>query len=165
MAETTNSNLAKAFAGESQAYQRYVNFAKKAEAEGYTQVAKMFRAAAEGEKIHAGFHLEGSGAIKDTAANLEAAINGETEEFTHMYPEMIEDAKSEGENKAELRFNWANQVEMKHADEYKRLLDNLGAVEEVDYYVCEICGNLEIGTKPEICEVCGALADKFILIS
>lgn len=161
MAGKTNSNLAKAFAGESQAYQRYINFAVKAEAEGEFQVAKMFRAAAEGEKIHAALHFKSLDAVKSTKENLQVAINGETEEYTHMYPEMIDDARNENEKTSEIRFNWANQVEERHANEFKRLLDNLGAVEEVDYFVCPICGFFELGATPEKCPVCGAPGETF----
>lgn len=165
MANKTSENLVKAFAGESQAYQRYVNFAAKAELEGHEQVAKMFRAAAEGEKIHAALHFNTVGGVRTTEENLRAAISGETEEFTHMYPEMIKDAQSEEEKKAETRFAWANEVEKKHAAEYSRLLENLGAVENVDYFVCQICGNLEIGQVLANCPVCGAPAEKFLRVS
>lgn len=165
MQTKTTENLAKAFAGESQAYQRYINFAQKAEQEGQTQVAKMFRAAAEGEKIHAGLHLKTLDAVGSTADNLNVAINGETEEYTHMYPEMLQDAIEEGEKIAETRFGWANKIEEKHAEEFKRLLNNLGAVENVDYYVCSVCGQLEIGAAPSNCPVCGSPAEKFTKIN
>jgi rubrerythrin len=157
----TEKNLQDAFAGESQANRKYLAFAKKAEGDGYKQIAKLFRAAAEAETIHAHNHLRELGSIKSTKENLEEAIGGETYEFQSMYPDMIRDAEAEG-NKAALRsFNFANEVEKIHAALYKKALENLGNNPEIDYYVCQICGNTVEGEPPDKCPICGALKKMF----
>ncbi len=152
----TEKGLSEAFAGESQANRRYLAFAKKAEEEGYQQVAKLFRAAAEAETVHAHNHLRAMGGIKTTKENLEAAIKGETYEFESMYPPFIADAKVEGHKDAERSFMWANEVEKIHARLYREALENLGKNKEVDYYVCGLCGNTVEGSAPDKCSVCGA---------
>lgn len=157
----SEKNLMDAFAGESQANRKYLAFAKKAEAEGYPQVAKLFRAAAEAETIHAHNHLREVGGIKGTRENLEHAISGESYEFQQMYPQMIEDAKAEGNKAAERSFTFANEVEKIHAELYKKALAALGKNEEVDYYVCEGCGNTVEGEPPDECPVCGAKKQAF----
>jgi rubrerythrin len=157
----TEKNLQEAFAGESQANRKYLAFAKKAEQEGYKQVAKLFRAAAEAETIHAHNHLRELKGIKSTRENLEAAINGESYEFQKMYPEMIKDAEEEGNKSALRSFNLANEVEKVHAELYKKALENLGSNEDVDYYVCEICGYTAEGEAPDKCPVCNASKEKF----
>ncbi|MEW6416623.1 MAG: rubrerythrin family protein [Nitrospirota bacterium] len=157
----TEKNLQDAFSGESQANRRYIAFAKKAESEGYKQVAKLFRAAAEAETVHALNHLKELGGIKSTKENLEAAINGETYEFMKMYPQMIEDAKAEGKKAALKSFSFANEVEKIHAGLYKKALENLGKNPEVDYYVCQVCGNTVEGEPPDKCPICGALKKMF----
>ncbi len=157
----TEKNLQEAFAGESQANRKYLAFAKKAEEEGYTQVAKLFRAAAEAETIHAHNHLRVLGGIKSTRENLEAAISGESYEFQNMYPQMIADAEAEGNEDAKRSFTFANEVEKIHADLYKKALENLGKNEEVDYYVCQVCGNTVEGQAPDTCPVCGAKKEAF----
>ena len=152
----TEKNLEKAFAGESQANRKYLAFGRKAEEEGYKQIAKLFRATSEAETVHALNHLSELGFIKSTKENLEAAINGESYEFQKMYPKMIEEAKADG-NKGALRsFNFANKVEKIHAELYKKILENLGKTPEVDYYVCQVCGNTVEREAPEKCPVCGA---------
>jgi rubrerythrin len=157
----SEKNLQDAFAGESQANRKYLAFAKKAEKEGHSQVAKLFRAAAAAETVHAHNHLRELGGIRSTKENLEAAINGESYEFQQMYPRMIEDAKAE-DNKSALRsFNYANDVEKVHADLYKKALENLGKNAEVDYYVCEVCGYTAEGQAPDTCPVCGAKSKMF----
>lgn len=158
---TTEKNLQEAFAGESQANRKYLAFAKKAETEGYKQIAKLFRAAAEAETVHAINHLRALGGIKSTKENLEAAIGGETYEFQKMYPQMIEDAKSEGNKKAEITFNYANAVEKIHTELYRKALENLGKNPEVDYYVCQVCGNTVEGEPPDKCPICGSLKKMF----
>ncbi len=157
----TEKNLKDAFAGESQANRKYLAFAKKAEQEGHKQVAKLFRAAAEAETVHAHNHLRILGGIKGTKENLQTAINGETYEFEKMYPEMIEDAQAEGEKSALQSFKYANEVEKIHADLYKKALENLGKNPEVDYYVCQVCGNTVEGDPPDKCPICGALKKMF----
>jgi rubrerythrin len=157
----SEKNLMDAFAGESQANRKYLAFAKQAEKEGYTQVAKLFRAAAEAETVHAHSHLKQLAGIKSTKENLEAAIGGETFEFKEMYPQMIKDAEEE-DNKGALRsFNFANAVEEVHAGLYKKALDSLGSNEDTDYYVCEICGYTAEGEAPDECPVCKAKKQAF----
>lgn len=152
----TEKNLQDAFAGESQANRKYLAFAKKAEEDGYKQIAKLFRAAAEAETVHAINHLRAFDGIKSTKENLGTAIGGETYEFQIMYPQMIEDAKAEGNKRAEMTFNYANAVEKIHAELYKKALENLGKNPEVDYYVCQVCGNTVEGEPPDKCPICGA---------
>lgn len=157
----TEKNLQDAFAGESQANRKYLAFAKKADKEGFPQAAKLFRAAAAAETIHAHAHLKELGGIKSTKENLEAAISGETFEFEKMYPQMIKDAEEEG-NKGALRsFDLANKVEKIHAGLYKKALENLGSNEDMDYYVCDVCGYTAEGGAPEKCPVCGAKSSSF----
>jgi rubrerythrin len=157
----TEQNLLEAFAGESQANRRYLAFAKRAKKEGYLQIAKLFRAVAEAETVHALAHLRVLGQVKSTAENLGAAIEGETHEFTNMYPGMIDTAKEEGNKAAELAFSYANQVEKVHADLYQKALDKLEALEETDYYVCAVCGYTSEKEPPERCPVCGAKSQAF----
>jgi len=157
----TEQDLQDAFAGESQANRKYLAFAKKADAEGYKQVAKLFRAAAEAETVHALNHLKELGAIKSTKENLEEAIGGETYEFQKMYPQMILDAEKEGEKGARRSFDLANEVEKIHAALYKKALETLGKNGEVDYYVCEVCGNTVEGAPPDKCPICEALKKMF----
>jgi len=136
----TEQNLLEAFSGESQANRKYLAFAKQADKEGHPQAAKLFRAAAEAETVHAHAHLKAVGGINSTAENLKEAISGETHEFREMYPEMIETAKAEGHKAAERSFAYANEVEKVHAQLYQNALDNLDSPTVVDYYVCSVCG-------------------------
>jgi len=161
MASKSEKNLKEAFAGESQANRKYLAFAKKAEAEGYKQAAKLFRAAAEAETVHAHNHLREFGGIKSTKENLEAAINGETFEFESMYPKMIDEAKAEGNALAERTFVYANEVEKIHADLYKKALETLGKNAETDYYVCQVCGNTVEDHAPDECPICKAKKQAF----
>lgn len=157
----SDKNLQEAFAGESQANRKYLAFAKQAEKDGFLQVAKLFRAAAEAETVHAHSHLKQLGGIKSTKENLEAAVKGEAFEFTEMYPQMIKEAEEEG-NKGALRsFNFANEVEKIHHDLYQKALDNLGSNIETDYYVCDICGYTAEGEAPDNCPVCKAKKNMF----
>jgi len=154
--------LMEAFAGESQANRKYLAFAKQAEKEGYPQVAKLFRAAAEAETVHAHAHLRVAGGIKSTAENLKAAISGETHEFEHMYPEMITAAQAEGNKDAERSFTFANKVEKVHASLYEKALANLDKKQEnLDYYVCSVCGYTCENEPPEKCPVCNSGAKAF----
>jgi len=157
----TENDLMDAFAGESQANRKYLAFAKKAEAEGFKQVAKLFRAAAEAETVHAHNHLRELGGIKSTKENLESAIIGETHEFKSMYPQMIKDAQAEAVKGAERSFTYANEVEKIHADLYKKAIDNLGKNAETDYYVCSICGNTVEGEAPDECPICKSKKQAF----
>ncbi len=152
----TENNLLEAFAGESQANRKYLAFADKADAEGHKQVAKLFRAAAAAETVHAHAHLRALGGIKSSTENLQEAISGETHEFTSMYPQMMEEASSEGLDVALRSFSLANTVEKIHADLYQSALDNLGSNKDVDYYVCKVCGNTHEGEPNGPCSVCQA---------
>jgi rubrerythrin len=157
----TENNLQEAFAGESQANRKYLAFAKKAEQEGYKQVAKLFRSIAEAETVHARNHLRELHGIKTTKENLNEAINGESYEFQKMYPPMIEDAKAEAKKGAEISFRYANEVEKVHAALYKKALENIGNNPEIDYYVCKVCGYIAEGEAPDACPVCKAKKQLF----
>jgi rubrerythrin len=162
----TLSNLQEAFAGESQANRKYLAFARKAESEGFTQVAKLFRAAAEAETVHAHSHLKVMDGIGTTADNLKAAIAGETHEFESMYPQMIVEAEKEGNAQAVRTFKFANEVEKVHAGLYAKALETLGTEAEVfDYFVCSICGHTVEKDAPEKCVVCGAGSKAFFKVS
>jgi rubrerythrin len=160
----TEQNLNEAFAGESQANRKYLAFAKKADKDGYPQAARLFRAAAEAETVHAHAHLKALGGVKDTAANLREAIAGETHEFKSMYPDMIEAARTEGMKDAERSFTYANEVEWVHASLYQKALDNLDNLEEADYYVCSVCGYTCENEPPETCPVCKAKSKAFFKV-
>lgn len=157
----TEQNLQEAFAGESQANRKYLAFAKQADQEGYPQIAKLFRAAAEAETVHAHAHLRALGGIKKTADNLKEAISGETHEFKSMYPEMIRAAKEEGQKAADRSFTYANAVEEVHANLYQKALDNMESKVPVEYYVCSVCGYTCENEPPETCPVCGSKAKAF----
>jgi rubrerythrin len=161
----TEKNLKEAFAGESQANRRYLAFAKKAEEEGYQQVAKLFRAAAEAETVHAHAHLRALGGVKSTRENIQEAIAGETHEFKKMYPEFLTKAKTETIKPAEISFDYANQVEKIHAALYQKALANLGKNEAVDYYICPVCGNTVEGKAPDKCPICDTPGSKFMKVS
>ncbi|MGO9379836.1 MAG: rubrerythrin family protein [Dissulfurispiraceae bacterium] len=150
----TSTNLQNAFAGESQANRKYLAWSKKAEQEGYKQAARLFRAIAEAETIHAHNHLKQMGGIKTTKENLESAIAGEVFEFQKMYPQMIEEALAEGEKDAVRTFTYANEVEKVHADLYKRALSDLGKSGDATYYVCSVCGHTVENEPPDECPVC-----------
>jgi len=158
----SQQHLMDAFAGESQANRKYLAFAKQADQEGFTQVARLFRAAAEAETVHAHSHLRTAGGVAETAKNLVEAIAGETHEFKSMYPQMIADAELEGSDAARRSFTFANAVEKVHASLYQRALDTLGTTtEEFDYYICPVCGFTAERQAPERCEVCGAQGSVF----
>jgi rubrerythrin len=161
----TEQNLKDAFAGESQANRKYLAFAKQAEQEGYKQVAKLFRAAGEAETVHAHAHLRTMKGVGSTVDNLKTAVAGETHEFKKMYPEFIEVAKREAQKAAERSFTYANDVEKIHASLYQKALDNLGKNENVDYYVCSVCGMTVEKEAPDKCPVCGALKKAFFKVA
>ncbi len=160
----SEKDLLAAFAGESQANRKYLAFAKQADKEGYPQVAKLFRAAAEAETVHAHNHLRTLAGVKGTADNLKEAIAGETHEFKEMYPEMIGHAQEEKLKAAEMTFNFANEVEKVHAALYQHALDNLDNLKEVDYYVCSVCGYTCENEAPDKCPVCNAKASAFFKV-
>lgn len=163
---TTTENLEEAFAGESQANQKYKAFAKKAEKEGFANIAKLFRTTAEAERIHAEGHLKALEMIASTAENLKAAIKGETYEFTEMYPPMVELAQEEG-HRAKTMFKFAVDAEEVHAQIYAKALEAVEKGVDMDvseFYLCPICGYIEVGSTPEKCPVCGALGKVFHLV-
>jgi rubrerythrin len=148
--------LKEAFAGESQANRTYLAFAQAADKEGHPQVARLFRAAAEAETVHALNHLRATKGVKSTRENLQAAISGETHEFTHMYPEMIEAAKAEGHKEALQSFTYANAVEKVHARLFQNAANTLGGkCETYVYYVCPVCGFTSEKEAPSTCPICG----------
>lgn len=157
----THDNLMAAFSGESEANRKYTAYAKKAEKDGFLNAAKLFRAAADAETLHALKHFEVAGMVGDTAANLKDGISGETYEYKEMYPPFVETAKAEGNNAAVMTFTFAMKAEEVHAKLYQEALDNLDDFEETFYYLCPICGNIE-KFVPEKCSICGVPGDKFI---
>lgn len=165
---STNENLAAAFAGESQANRKYLAFAKKAEADGFAQVAKLFRAAAEAETIHAHAHLRVMGGINDSVSNLKEAIAGEAHEFKSMYPEFLAEAEKEDNKAAIISFKNALAVEEIHHNLYS---DALKAVEGGSdlpaqaIYVCPVCGNTVLGSAPGKCPICNVPGEKFIAVA
>ena len=163
----TIDDLKAAFAGESQANRKYTAFAKKADDEGYPQIAKLFRAAAAAEAIHAFNHLKAMDGLLSTSENLRAAIAGENYEVTSMYPEFVQDAEAEGNKRALRTFRWALEVEKVHEDLYRKALANLEAGKEAsfDYYICPFCGYTHEGPLEGNCPVCGAPGEKFERIS
>jgi rubrerythrin len=159
--EKTLNNLMEAFAGESQANRKYTAYAKKAEAEGKTNAAKLFRAASDAETLHALKEFEVAGKIGATSENLKDAVAGETHEYKSMYPDFIKDAEAEGNKAAVTVFTFAMKAEEVHARLYSEALENIDQTEEVFYYLCPVCGNIE-KSVPEKCSICGAPGSKFI---
>ncbi|QNO13794.1 rubrerythrin family protein [Alkalicella caledoniensis] len=163
MNEKTLKHLKEAFAGESQANRKYLAFSKKAEQEGFTNAAKMFKAAAEAETIHAHSHLKAMKGIGTTAENLKEGVEGETFEFESMYPEMVKEAEATGEKEALRSFTFAMKAEEVHAKLYQQILDNLDSKDELTFHLCTICGNVEL--KPvDKCFICGAGEKAFKIV-
>ncbi len=163
---TTHDNLKEAFAGESQANRKYLAFAQQAEKDGFANVAKLFRTAAEAETIHALAHFSAMGGVGTTAENLQAAIDGETYEWTKMYPPMVAQAEGEG-HKAKRMFDFASKAEAVHAKLYTQALKAVKEgkdLEVAEFYLCPICGHIEFGQPPASCPICGAKAEKFIRV-
>ncbi len=161
-------NLAAAFAGESQANRKYLAFSETADKEGYPQIAKLFRAAAHAETVHAMTHLKTMGGINQTLENLREAIAGENYEVTSMYPEFIKYAEEENEKRALSSFKKAYEVEKVHEALYRKALQDLeegtSEAEEFEYYVCPICGYTHARSAPDKCPICGAAGEKFVRI-
>ena len=161
---STKENLKEAFAGESQANQKYCAFAKKAEREGFPNIAKLFTTTSEAERIHAEGHLGALDGISSTIENLKAAVAGETYEYKEMYPPMYELANSEN-HKAKRMFRYALRVEEIHAKLYQSPIKALEQGKDLDVtqiYLCPVCGNIEFGKPPESCAICGTSGIKFI---
>ncbi|MFC2025499.1 rubrerythrin family protein [Chloroflexota bacterium] len=160
----TEKNLQEAFAGESQANRRYLFFADKADKEGNPQVARLFRAAAEAETVHARNHLDAMDGPRSIRDNLLAAVMGEYDEFTRMYPPFIRDAELENNKRARVTFGYANEVEQIHHRLFEETLKAVEAGQQIkdeSYFVCQVCGNTVAGEAPEKCPICGAPRDKF----
>ena len=158
---TTEENLQEAFAGESQANRKYLAFAKQADRDGYPQAARLFRAAAAAETVHAHAHLRAMKGIGSTLDNLKEALAGETHEFKNMYPDMIKQAEDEGHKAAARTFSYANEVEQTHAELYRKAIETLENPEECEYYVCSVCGHTHENEAPEKCPVCKAKKNAF----
>ena len=160
----TDENMAAAFAGESQANRKYLAFAKAADKQSLPQVAKLFRAAAEAETVHAHGHLRAMGGIGDTLANLAAAVEGETYEFKHMYPSFIAQAEKDERQDALKMFRWANDVEEIHAELYTKYREAVAAGRQPEakpMWVCSVCGNTVEGAPPDECSICGSKKSAF----
>lgn len=155
---STKENLKDAFAGESQAYQKYSAFSKKADKDGFDNIAKLFKTTAEAERIHAEGHLKALEAIGSTQDNLQEAIDGETYEYEEMYPPMEELAVEEG-HRAKTMFRFALGAEKVHAELYTKALEAVKTGKDLDvdeFYLCPVCGHIELGQPPEKCKICGA---------
>ena len=161
---STSTNLNEAFAGESQASQKYRAFARKAEQDGMPNVARLFRTAAEAEVVHAQGHFRAMEGVASTKDNLQAAIAGETYEFTTMYPPMLAEAEAE-KHRARIMFGYAVKAEEVHAELYKVALEAAAAgkdLEEARFYVCPVCGHIEFGVPPEKCPICGTKGERYV---
>ena len=163
---TTTENLKSAFAGESQANQKYRAFAQRAEKDGVPNIARLFRTAAEAERIHAEGHLKSMDGVGSTADNLQAVIDGETYEYTEMYPPMLAQAQAD-DHRARRMFEYAEKAEAVHARLYKLALEAINQgkdLAESEIYLCPVCGNIELGKPTEDCPICGTKASKFVLV-
>ena len=164
---TTQENLREAFAGESQAFQKYSAFAKKADADGLPNIAQLFRTAAAAERIHAEGHLAAMDGVGLTVDNLQSAIAGETHEYTAMYPPMLQQAEAD-DHRARRMFRYAVRAEEVHAQLYGQALEaarqghDLG---ESQFYLCPVCGHIEFGSPPESCPICGTKGSRFVQVS
>ena len=160
-------DLKEAFAGESQANQKYRAFAAQADKDGFPNIARLFRTTAEAERLHAEGHLKAMDGVGKTSENLRAAIEGETHEFTAMYPPMLSRAV-EAAHKAQRMFGYAVQAEEVHARLYELALQAVlqgKDLEETSFYLCPVCGHIEFGEPPESCPICGTRASKYVLVA
>lgn len=157
----TLANLMAAFTGEAEANRKYTAYAQKAEKDGKHNAAKLFRAAADAETLHAIKHLEVAGKIGSTEENLKDGVAGETYEYQDMYPDFVKEAEAAGNKAAVLSFTFAMKAEEVHAGLYQDALENLDETEEVFYYLCPVCGNIE-KLRPEKCSICNVPGTKFI---
>jgi rubrerythrin len=163
---TTSDNLKDAFAGESQAFQKYTAFAEKAEREGLKNIARLFRTTAQAERIHANGHLQALEGVGSTAENLKAAIGGETYEFTEMYPPMLKQAETDN-HKAKRMFNYAVAAEQVHAKLYQLAYEAAQQGKDLsvtEFFLCPVCGHIEFGKSPEECPICGTKGSKFVQV-
>ncbi len=163
---TTQENLNEAFAGESQAFQKYTSFAEKAEKDGLPNIARLFRTTAQAERLHAAGHLRAMGGLGTTAENLQTAIEGETYEYSSMYPPMLEQAEAD-KHRARVMFRYAVEAEAVHAQLYKKALEaasNGQDLAESSIYLCAVCGHIELGSPPDKCPICNVTSDKYVQV-
>jgi len=163
----TSDNLQEAFAGESQANRKYLAFAQKADAEGYPQIARLFRAVAAAETVHALAHFRAMGGAKSTAENLQAAVEGEAAEFQKIYPAFLSQAQDEGNKAAANSFQYAMSVEEVHHRLYSEAARTLADGKDLPatkVWVCGVCGNTVYGAPPDRCPICGAKKEKFFQV-
>ena len=165
MSTKTMKGLAEAFAGESQANRKYLAFAAQAEKEGYPAVAKLFKTIAEAETLHALSHFKTMGGVKTTEENLKTALEGETYEFTTMYPAFIKDAEAESQKAAVASFHLANEAEKVHGALYKKAIASLEKGKDSTFYLCPICGYVEEGHAPDVCPICKAKKEVFKVVA
>jgi len=162
MSKKTEKNLAYAFGAESKAAARNAVFAKKAEMEGYTNIARLFRAVSDAESVHSRrFLMLMRGKIGSTEENLETAFENEIKANAEEYPKLIREAAEEGQEAALKAFSHARDVESRHAELYKKAINDMIAERETVYHVCQVCGYIAEDQAPERCPVCDAVKDKF----
>jgi rubrerythrin len=162
--DKTESNLQSAFAGEAQAYLRYTLFALKADMEGLSELAGLFRAVAEAEMIHARNHFNVMGGIGSTKENMLAAATAEHYETTRFYPGIIDQAQDDRNDKARISFNYALKAEEGHNAFFERALNALKTGKKLpceNYFVCHVCGNLVAGAVPSKCPGCGSPSGEY----
>lgn len=166
MPEKTEKNLAYAFAAESKASARNMTFSKKAALDGYPQIARLFKAVSEAESVHARrFLLLMRGKIGTTEENLETAFQNEINANVEEYPKLIKDASDEGKESVLNAFSQSRDVENRHAELYKKAMNDMLSDRETDYYVCQVCGYVSEDEAPERCPICGAVPGKFRLVT
>lgn len=166
MGENTHSNLYEAFVGEAKAHHRLLAFARKADDEGYPQIARLFRAVAAAEGLHAERHLRllGEAVVQSTEENLQSSFERETTVNQVYYPQFIRQAEEEGQPAAALTFSQARDVEEGHAALYKHALSAMLRDETHDFHVCQVCGYVAEREAPDECPVCGAKREQFRLV-
>jgi rubrerythrin len=167
MGDKTRDNTYTAFVGEAKAHHRLMAFARRADEEGYPQIAKLFRAVAAAEGVHAERHLRllGEAIVRGTEENLQSSFERETAVNEVYYPQFIQEAEEEGDRQAALIFSQARDVEEGHAALYKRALSALLRDEAHDYYVCQVCGYVAEREAPNQCPVCQARRELFRLVT
>lgn len=164
MRKMTEDSLKAAFAGESQAHMRYLIFAEVAEKEGRPNLARLFRAIADAEKVHATNHLNALSLVKESSSNLQVGIDGENYEIEEMYPAYNAIAELQNESGAKRSIHYALEAEKIHSALYqkaKQSVDSGKDIEIGDIYICQVCGHTVDGSAPDRCPICGATKDKF----
>ena len=160
--ETLEKRLKEAFAGESKAYMRNLAFAKKAEEEGFPQIARLFRAVAEAERVHAGEYLKYlEGVVGETEENLKAAFENEIKAKNHFYPAFVKEAFELQREDVAWSFSRSRDVEERHAKLYKDALEAMIKEQDTEYYVCQVCGYIFDGALPDECPICRTKKENF----